>query len=140
MFRARISWAKGGVHPAGPCMNAKELTARSTGDGSMACGTRGRVGYHTPLFLALAPGGMSASGQTRTSYHVFLSDKYHEGIYDKGHQFGSKLSVIIPVSLGGRYFSPGEKSADCAGETNESPAAGSIHGRMRQTACVAAGF
>ena len=51
---------------------------------SLAYGIRGSVGCHTP-FLALAPGGMSASGQTRKNYHVFLSDQYHEGIYDKGH-------------------------------------------------------
>ena len=30
-------------------------------------------------------GGMSASGQTTTSYHVFEPNTYHEGIYDKGH-------------------------------------------------------
>ena len=59
----------------------------------------GEVGYHTP-FLALAPGGMSASGQTTTSYHVFKLDTYHEGIYDKGHylrQFGTKLPVMLAM-------------------------------------------
>jgi hypothetical protein len=37
------------------------------------------------FFLALAPGGMSASGRTTTSYHVLLPEECHEGIYDKGH-------------------------------------------------------
>lgn len=71
------------------------------------------------FFLALAPGGMSASGQTTISYHVLLREECHEGIYDKGHYSPRFSKANCPLC------SPRDK-ADDGGETNEGLAALSI--------------
>ena len=104
MFGTEISPARQAT-PTGarPRILAKHVVARNPGKVQWRVAPGG-VGYHTP-FLALAPGGMSASGQTRTSYHDFLSNGRHEGIYDKGHhlrQFRKQTVTSFAIGTGGR--------------------------------------